>query len=98
VKDNLRELLRLLPLLRSYQSLDILGMNTFTHQCYFVTHLIYLFSDYGQHTLNRHLFAEEFFFIIESMGVAVHILDDPEIVGEFLQCMRILQVRPHVYD
>ena len=90
--DNIMSLLRILPLMRSYQSLDTVGQNTFIHQCYFVTHLIYFFSDYGSHPLTRELFAEEFIFILESIPIAVQQLDDPELVGEFLHCLNILQV------
>ena len=92
LEENICDVFRLLPLLRSYQSLDVLGNNTFKHQCYFATHLIYLFSDYGRHVLCREMFAEEFLFMLDSLPVAIQCLDDPEIVGEFLQCLKILQV------
>ena len=99
-------------LVRSYQSIEELGFNRFKEQCYLCTHIIYIFSDYGSHALDRQLFAEEFRFIV------LHMLDiieapwtrtagqgkgqgksstsssnqgDPELVGEFLQCLKILQ-------
>ena len=90
--ENIMSLLRILPLMRSYQSLDTVGQNTFIHQCYFVTHLIYFFSDYGYHPLTRELFAEEFLFLLESLPIAMQQLDDAELVGEFLHCLHILQV------
>jgi hypothetical protein len=92
ISDNIMSMLRILPLMRSYQSLDSVGENTFIHQCYFATHLIYFFSDYGSHPLTRELFAEEFLFILDSVPVAMQRLDDPELVGEFLHCLSILQV------
>ena len=92
ISDNIMSMLRILPLMRSYQSLDSVGENTFIHQCYFATHLIYFFSDYGSHPLTRELFAEEFLFILDSIPVAMQRLDDPELVGEFLHCLSILQV------
>ena len=95
--DNIMSLLRILPLMRSYQSLDAVGQNTFIHQCYFVTHLIYFFSDYGYHPLTRELFAEEFLFILESLPIAMQQLDDAELVGEFLHCLNILQVGAPYY-
>jgi len=37
------------------------------------------------------LFAEEYEFVVRNMGLAIS-LDDPEIVGEFIQCLKIMQV------
>jgi hypothetical protein len=61
-------------------------------QCYFATHVIYAFSDWGQHALRRQLFAEEFEFLVTNFGTVLDVLKDAELVGEFLQCLRILQV------
>ena len=80
-----------LPLARCYQRVDELGHNFYKLQCYYLTHLIYVFSDWGQHALPRQLYAEEFEFIIRNMKFAIY-LDDPEIVGEFIQCLKIMQV------
>lgn len=88
-RASLEDVLRLLPLARSYQRIDELGDHTFVWQCYFVTHLIYVFSDWGQHKLSRQLFSEEFEFMISNMELVIR-LDDPELVGEFLQCLKIL--------
>ena len=57
-------MLQLLPILRCYSSKLDLDHRSFIWQCYFVTHVVYIFSDYGQHTLNRQIFAEEFRFIV----------------------------------
>ena len=80
-----------LPLARCYQRIDELGHNFYKLQCYYLTHLIYVFSDWGQHCLCRQLYAEEFEFIVRNMKFAIY-LDDPEIVGEFIQCLKIMQV------
>ncbi len=72
--QSLSKVVRLLPLVRSYSSLDEMGDNFYKHQCYFVTHLVYVFSDWGQHTLRRQLFAEEFEFIVRHMRIAVESL------------------------
>ena len=66
-------------------------INDYKLQCYYLTHLIYVFSDWGQHCLCRQLYAEEFEFIVRNMKFAIY-LDDPEIVGEFIQCLKIMQV------
>jgi hypothetical protein len=90
-QTTLQEVLKILPLARSYQRIDELGHNFFRLQCYFLTHLIYVFSDWGQHAVRRQLFAEEFEFVVRNMTYAVRI-DDPEVVGEFIQCLKIMQV------
>ena len=89
--DELRKLFRIMPIIRSYKTLEAMGENMFKHQCYFITHLIYVFSDYGVHSLKRLLFAEEFIFIVENMKNLIA-LDDADLVGEFLHCLRVLQV------
>ena len=55
-----KEVMQLLPLIRSYQQRAELGSEFFKWQCYFATHVVYFFSDYGQQALNRQIFAEEF--------------------------------------
>ena len=89
--DELRKLFRIMPIIRSYKTLEAMGENMFKHQCYFITHLIYVFSDYGVHSLKRLLFVEEFIFIVENMKTLIA-LDDADLVGEFLHCLRVLQV------
>jgi hypothetical protein len=88
---SLASVLQYLPIVRSYQSVDVLGHNFYKLQCYFITHFIYVFSDWGHHRLRRELFSEEFNFIIANLRVVIR-LQDSEIVGEFLQCLCILQV------
>ena len=91
---TLESVVKLLPLARSYLRIDELGLDFFKLQCYFLTHLIYVFSDWGQHALRRELFSEEFSFIVSNMRLVTSELRDTEIVGEFLQCLRILQFTP----
>ena len=88
---TLAEICSILPVARCYQRIDELGHNFYKLQCYFLTHLIYVFSDWGQHALRRQLFAEEFEFIVKNMKVAIK-LGDHEITSEFIQCLKILQV------
>eukprot|EP01032_Pedospumella_encystans_P017555 gene17555-20000_t len=66
----------------------------YKQQCYFVTHVIYAFSDYGQHPLRRQLFIEEYKFIVTNTATVIEVLEDAELVGEFLHCLRVLQYTP----
>ena len=85
-------IINMLPIARSYYRIDEVGHDFFKLQCYFITHLLYVFSDWGQHALCRELFVEEFEFIINNLTKVRVSLKDPEIVGEFLHCLKILQV------
>lgn len=69
--ETLNQAIEILPTVRSYRRIDEMLTTAFKTQCYFITHLIYAFSDYGQHALKRELFAEEFSFIIENMEIAI---------------------------
>ena len=73
MESYLRRLLELFPLVRSYQSIDKIGKDSFIHECYFITHLVFAFSNYGQHPLSREIFAEEFIFILENLPILVSI-------------------------
>jgi hypothetical protein len=88
---TLKKIVEVLPLARCYQRIDELGHEFYKLQCYFLTHVIYAFSNWGQHCVHRQLFADEFEFIVHNMSVAIR-LEDPEIVGEFIQCLKIMQV------
>ena len=56
-----------------------------------MTHLVYVFSDYGLHALPRQVFAEEFRFLCRYLGSDL-LADDPDLLGEFIHCLHILQV------
>jgi len=53
---SLAEVVSIMPLARCYQRIDELGHNFWKLQCYFLTHLIYVFSDWGQHALSRYYY------------------------------------------
>ena len=95
---TLHSVLRHLPAIRSYLpysdcgSINTLPRYPYEKQCYFITHIIYIFSDYGQHTLNRQVFEAEFKFIMSNL-YDVEYLKDPDLLGEFVHCLYILQVR-----
>lgn len=85
------DVVTILPAVRAYQRIDELGHDFFRLQCYFVTHFIYVMSDWGRHTLRRELFEEELVFIASNLTQVIF-MEDPELTGEFLQCLRILGV------
>lgn len=88
-KVGFLDVVSILPAVRTYQRVDELGHDFFRLQCYFVTHYIYVMSDWGRHMLQRELFEEELAFILSSLNQVIS-MQDPEIVGEFVQCLRIL--------
>jgi len=85
------DIVRLLPQVRKYYGLDELGHDFFQLQCYYLTHFIYVVSDWGRHSLRRALFQEEFIFLVNYLPTLVS-QDDPELVGEFIHCLHILEV------
>jgi hypothetical protein len=85
------DVVTILPAVRAYQRIDELGHDFFRLQSYFVTHFIYVMSDWGRHTLRRELFEEEFVFIASNLTQVIF-MEDPELTGEFLQCLRILGI------
>ena len=60
---TLEDLFVLLPCARVYKSVDELGQNFFKLQSYFVTHFLYVVSEWGKHELPAELFWEEINFI-----------------------------------
>ena len=104
-KDFLPAVVRTFPVIRSYVNYPgepEMSIFAFKHQCYFSTHVIYAFSDYGQYALNRQLFAEEFEFFVRNLEPCMTFLDpgqksiqgDLEIVCEFVHCLKLLQYSP----
>ena len=49
------------------QSIDELGHNFFKLEAYFVTHFLYVVSEWGKHSLQTELFWEEINFIVRNM-------------------------------
>eukprot|EP00941_MAST-03F_sp_MAST-3F-sp1_P006109 g6109.t1 len=86
------DFLVLLPEARHYRWLDELGTNNFKLQSYFITHFIYVMSDWGAHQLPRNQYKPEFDIMVSTLSLCITALEDAEIVGEFLHCLRILGV------
>lgn len=89
---HLVDVMSLLPQVRcAYKELPELGHDFFRLECYFVTHLIYVASDWGRHSLRQDLFLEELIFLTRNLDEVVR-NKDPELAGEFVQCLHILGV------
>jgi len=52
----------------------VIDLEAYKQQCYFVTHVIYAFSDWGQHPLRRQLFIEEFKFMVSNASTVIEVL------------------------
>jgi hypothetical protein len=84
-----QNLVALLPEIRKYKELDEMGLNAWTHQCYFVTHFLYVMSNWGTVLLRAEMYIEEFTYIARNMVHAIR-FHEAEIVGEFLHCLGVL--------
>lgn len=94
---RLEDIVRYMPYLRPYRSMEYFGLAMFKFQCYFLTHLIFMAANgidvdcWSDVRLDPSLFAEEFIFLVTNLKTVIK-LDDPELVGEFLQCLRVFGV------
>lgn len=89
----LTDVLKFMPAIRPYRSLESLGLANYKCQCYFLTHLVFILSGWGAVTLPdvARLFVEEYIFLITNLPVVMD-LKDAELVGEFLCSLKILGV------
>jgi hypothetical protein len=72
-----------------YLPMDHLGKDLFKQQCYCVTHLILALSNYGRYRLPSRLFRAEWKFLHTELRTVLR-MEDPELVGEFVDCLSIL--------
>ena len=91
-KFDLSRFVRKLPTIRSYGTFEELGHRMYLHQCYFITHFIYVMSDWGRHRLCLNKFWEEFAFIVDNIKIVANHIKDFEVLGEFLNCLGIIGV------
>ena len=70
-KFDLSRFVRKLPTIRSYGTFEELGHRMYLHQCYFITHFIYVMSDCSRHRLCLNKFWEEFAFIVDNIKIVV---------------------------
>ena len=59
-------------------------------QIQYVTHLIYLFSDYGIHYLPKNIFLPEYTYLEEFLDLVRSRLLDSDLLGECIHCLVIL--------
>ena len=80
-----QHVIKLMKKIRPYQSLEKLGVSAYQLQGYFITHLMFILTNWGAVCLKeRSLFAEELTFLLTNMKVVME-MNDPELVGEYLQ-------------
>jgi hypothetical protein len=90
---TLNDVLTRMPTIRPYRSLSYRGKDSYVHQCYFITHLIFVMSRWGAVRLSPSpLFVEEYLFLLFNMEVVIQ-LGDAELVGEFLHSLHIFGVK-----
>ena len=80
-----------------YLPLERLGRDLFKQQCYCVTHLLLALSNYGRYRLPGRLFRAELKFLHAELGTVLG-MGDPELVGEFVDCLCILGVAEQSLD
>jgi hypothetical protein len=82
-----RDVIRWLPLMRPYRDYENGENPDFYDTVYFVTHVVYTLNAYGTYQLSYKWLPEEFHFLKKNLDVAIA-MDDPEMVGEFLDSLK----------
>ena len=90
------DLLRIVRLARPYQCLSVLKRQAFEQQCYYVTHVILSYTDWGRQpsllqSLYKLDFQPEADFLLTNMDVVIKEMKDVELVAEFASCLCILR-------
>ena len=80
--------LKHLPEFRPYKGHDMLEWEDYFDQCYMITHVIFVLSNWGELSLDQNMFPHEYFFIIRNLPVHMY-TGDIHLVSEFLECLRI---------
>ena len=80
--------LKHLPELRPYQGHHELSWEEYNDQCYLVTHVVFVLSNWGELALDKNMFPHEYFFIVRNLPIHLH-TGDIHLVSEFLECLRI---------
>ncbi len=93
---RIEDILILVRQLRPYIGVSQCGESDFRFQSYLITHLLFVVaswggSSWGAHPLPRAVLADEFVFLLGNISTAIE-LQDPELVGEFLHCLRLFGV------
>ena len=93
---RVNDLLRLVQFVRPYKSLGELRREAFEQQCYYVTHVIFSYTDWGRQpsllqSKYKLDFQPELDFLLRNMDVVVNQMRDVELVAEFVSCLCILR-------
>lgn len=79
--------LRWLPRMRPYRGSEDGTNEDFYDTVYAVTHIVYTLNDYSVYRLSPRWLPDEFDFLRDNLDEAIS-LDDPEMMGEFLDALR----------
>lgn len=81
------DVLRWLPSMHPYLSLEDESCSDLTWAIYAATHVVYTLNDYGTYSLSPKWLPHEFEFLQQQMDSAIN-MDDPETVGEILDSLK----------
>jgi len=81
------DVLRWLPSMRPYWSLENESPSDLTWAIYAATHVVYTLNDYGTYNVSPKWLPHEFEFLRQQMDSAIKV-DDPETVGEIIDALK----------
>jgi hypothetical protein len=79
---------RLVPALRPYPAFTEARSQAFIDTAYLITHIVYTLNDYLTYRLRPEWLAAEFEFLKSHLPLVIA-ANDPETMGEFVDCLRI---------
>lgn len=81
------DVLKWMPVMRPYPERDSAEEEVFCDAVYAVTHIVYTLNDYGAYSLSPRWLPQEFQFLKSNIDEAIA-LDDPDMMGEFLDTLK----------
>ena len=85
------DVLKWLPHMRPYPTVDDASAADFGWSIYAITHIVYTLNDYNSYQLNRRWLPDEYQALSSSLDAFIS-MDDPETVGEILDCLKSFKV------
>lgn len=85
------DVLKWLPHMRPYPSVGDDSDSDFGWSIYAITHIVYTLNDYNSYQLDPRWLPDEYHTLIDSLDTFIG-MDDPETVGEILDCLKALKV------
>ena len=85
------DVLKWLPHMRPYPTVDDASAADFGWSIYAITHIVYTLNDYNSYQLNRRWLPDEYQALSSSLDAFIS-MDDPETVGEILDCRTSFKV------